>query len=155
MDMAKRHRAGTPRDIRSHETGTVIKDWGGRLPVALVYPNAYFLGMSNLGVHAIYKLLNDHDNVVCERFFYEPGTPLLSVESARPLADFAVVAFSLSYEMDYFHIAPMLKAAGIPLYAAVRDDSYPLIIAGGPCISANPMPVSPFFDCFGIGEAAR
>jgi radical SAM superfamily enzyme YgiQ (UPF0313 family) len=153
LDMARRYRAGTPRDIRSRETGAVIKDWGGRLPVALVYPNSYFLGMSNLGIHAIYKLLNDRDNVVCERFFHEPGNPPLSVESGRPLADFAVIAFSVSYEMDYFHIAPLLKAAGIPLYAADRDESHPLIIAGGPCVTANPMPVSSFFDCFGIGEA--
>ena len=156
--MTKRHRAGTPRDIRARETATVIKDWGGRLPVALVYPNSYYLGMSNLGIHAIYKLLNDYDDVVCERFFYDPdnpspGNPPLSVESGRPLSDFAVIAFSISYEMDYFHVAPILKAAGIPLYSADRDESHPLIIVGGPCITANPMLVSPFFDCLCIGEA--
>ena len=65
----------SPKDARyrlSRETGTVIKDWGGRLPVALVYPNTYYIGMSNLGIHTIYKLLNDYDNVVCERVFLEP-----------------------------------------------------------------------------------
>ncbi|MCJ7605089.1 MAG: radical SAM protein, partial [Dehalococcoidales bacterium] len=71
----------------------------------------------------------------------------------RPLTDFPVLAFSISYELDYFNVATMLRAANIPLFAADRDESHPLVIAGGPCITANPMPVAPFFDCLGIGEA--
>jgi len=140
----------------SREQGTVVKDWGGRLPIALVYPNSYYLGMSNLGVHALYKLLNGHDKVVAERAFWEEEdsqSPPISLESQRPLADFAVIAFSISYELDYFNVARILKASGIPLYAADRDEQHPLIIAGGPCVMANPMPISPFFDCLGIGEA--
>jgi len=140
----------------SREEGTIIKDWGGRLPLALIYPNSYYLGMSNLGIHAIYSLLNSYHNVVCERVFWEEGNknlPLLSVESQRPLTDFATLAFSVSYELDYFNVVPILKASGIPLYAADRDERHPLIIAGGPCITANPMPLSPFFDCLCIGEA--
>jgi radical SAM superfamily enzyme YgiQ (UPF0313 family) len=148
----------TPRDILKRETGHVIKDWGGRLPVALIYPNSYYLGMSNLGIHAIYRLLNDYDDVVCERFFWErdkagKNAPLLSIESGRPLRDFSVLAFSISYELDYFNVVPVLKAAGIPEYAADRDERHPLVITGGPCITANPMPLLPFFDCFCIGEA--
>jgi len=140
----------------SRERGTVIKDWGGRTPFALVYPNSYYLGMSNLGIHALYKLLNSHDRVVAERAFWEAEdgqSPILSLESQRPLSDFAVIAFSISYELDYFNVARILKASGIPLYAAERDERHPLVIAGGPCVIANPTPLSPFFDCLCIGEA--
>lgn len=133
------------------EEGTIIKDWGGRLPVALIYPNSYYLGMSNLGIHAIYSLLNSYSEVVCERVFLD--LPPLSLESRRPLADFAVLAFSVSYELDYFNVVQILKASGIPLYAADRDGRHPLVIVGGACVSANPMPLSPFFDCLCLGEA--
>lgn len=151
----------SPKDSRyrlSSETGTVIKDWGGRLPVALVYPNSYYIGMSNLGIHTIYSLLNGYDNLACERFFHEENKKKqtifpLSIESERPLSDFPVLAFSVSYERDYFNIPRLLKSAGIPLYAANRDERHPLIIAGGPCIMGNPMPLAPFFDCLCIGEA--
>jgi radical SAM superfamily enzyme YgiQ (UPF0313 family) len=138
----------------SREQGAVVKDWGGRLPVALVYPNSYYLGMSNLGIHALYKMLNSYDKVVAERVFWEDNSqPPLSLESQRPLADFAVIAFSVSYELDYFNVPRILKAGGIPIYAAERNERHPLVIAGGPCITANPMPVSPFFDGLCIGEA--
>ena len=150
----------TAKDIRKRlaaEQGTIIKDWGGKLPVALVYPNSYNIGMSNLGIQAIYRLINDHTNAVCERVFWEPkdstDIPPLAMESQRPLTDFAIIAFSVSYELDYFNIISILKASGIPLYARDRDETYPLVIAGGPCITTNPMPLSPFFDCLCIGEA--
>lgn len=146
------------RQRLSREQGTIIKDWGGRIPIALIYPNSYYIGMSNLGLHAIYKLLNSYSEVVCERAFWERGNraeplPPLSVESQRPLSDFAVLAFSINYELDYFNVVQILSASGIPLYAADRDERHPLIIAGGPCITANPLPLSPFFDCLCIGEA--
>ncbi len=142
----------------SREQGTIIKDWGGRIPVALIYPNSYYVGMSNLGLHTIYRLLNSYGEVVCERAFWEKEgkaqkAPILSMESQRPLSDFAVLAFSITQELDYFNIVPILNASGIPLYAADRDDRHPLVIAGGPCIIANPQPLSPFFDCLCIGEA--
>ena len=140
------------RERLAREQGTVIKDWGGRLSVALVYPNSYYIGMSNLGVHTIYSLLNNYNNVVCERVFHRDKA-VLSVESGRPLADFDVIAFSISYELDYFNVVSILKESGIPLYAAERSDSHPLVIAGGACISANPLPLAPFFDCLCIGEA--
>ncbi len=149
-----RHRQGElPR-----EEGACRKDWGGRLPIALAYPNSYYLGMSNLGIHAVYRLLNREDSVVCERVFREGGngegkTAVLSVESRRRLTDFAVIAFSISYELDYFNVVSILKASGIPLRAVDRDERHPLVIAGGPCVAANPMPLSPFFDCLCIGEA--
>jgi radical SAM superfamily enzyme YgiQ (UPF0313 family) len=136
------------------EEGTIIKDWGGRYPFALIYPNAYSVGMSNLGVQAIYRLLNSRSDVVCERVFWEnDGKPLLSLESSRPMMDSACLAFSFSYELDYLNLVSIMSAAGIPLYSKDRDESHPLLIAGGPCITANPMPVSPFIDVFCIGEA--
>jgi len=137
------------------EQGVVRKDWGGKLPVALVYPNSYYIGMSNLGIQAIYCFLNNYPDVVCERVFMDPGDDSLplSMESTVPLTDFAVIAFSVSYELDYFNIPRLLKAAGIPVFSVDRDATHPLIIAGGPCITANPLPVAPFFDCLCIGEA--
>jgi len=140
----------------SREQGTITKDWGGRIPIAIIYPNSYYVGMSNLGLHAIYRLLNSYSEVVCERAFWENGDkrlPVRSLESQRPLSDFAALAFSISYELDYFNVVQILKASGIPLYAADRDERHPLVIAGGPCIIANPLPLSPFFDCLCIGEA--
>ncbi len=142
----------------SREQGTISKDWGGKIPIALIYPNSYYLGMSNLGLHAVYSLLNSYNGVVCERAFWEKENrekrlPPICLESQRPLPDFAVLAFSISYELDYFNVAPILKASGIPLYAAERDERHPVVIAGGSCLIANPMPLAPFFDCLCIGEA--
>ncbi|UCH42504.1 MAG: radical SAM protein [Dehalococcoidales bacterium] len=142
----------------SRETGTIFKDWGGKLPIALIYPNSYYIGMSNLGIHTIYGLLNSYGDIVCERVFWETEdktnqTPPFSLESQRPLADFAILAFSITYELDYFNVVNTLRASGIPLYASDRDERHPLVIAGGPCITANPMPLSSFFDCLCIGEA--
>jgi radical SAM superfamily enzyme YgiQ (UPF0313 family) len=144
------------RQRLEEEQGTICKDWGGKIPIALIYPNSYYVGMSSLGFQTIYGLLNSYDNIVCERVFWEPKrvkteTPI-SLESQRPLPDFDVLAFSISYELDYFNVVQTLKASSIPILAADRDESHPLVIAGGPCITANPMPLSPFFDCFAIGE---
>lgn len=134
----------------SDERGTIVKDWGGRIPVALIYPNTYYIGMSNLGFHTIYSLLNSYDDIVCERVFCEGE--LASIESGRPLSDFAVLAFSISTELDYFNVVEILKASTIPLLASRRGNHHPLVIAGGPCITANPQPLAPFFDCFAVGE---
>lgn len=146
-----------PRLRLAQEQGTIAKDWGGRFPVALIYPNSYYLGMSNLGIQAIYSLLNRQLDMVCERVFWdqrEDNTqPPRAVESQRPLSDFAMLAFSITYELDYFNVPRIFEAAGIPLYSEDRDESHPLVIAGGACITANPMPLAPFFDALCIGEA--
>lgn len=156
--MVTQDRTRRTRRSRDREEGVIIKDWGGRLPIALTYPNSYYLGMSNLGIHAIYSILNSEADIVCERVFWEEAVAntrhtVLSVESRRPPGHFAVLAFSLAYELDYLNIPRVLKASGIPLYASERDETHPLIIAGGACITANPLPVAPFFDCLCIGEA--
>jgi radical SAM superfamily enzyme YgiQ (UPF0313 family) len=135
------------------EEGTICKDWGGRIPIALAYPNTYYVGMSNLGLHVIYGLFNDQPGIVCERVFYhEDDCPPISLESQRRIGEFAVLAFTLSFEMDYFNLLTMLRHAGIPLPSQERDERYPLLIAGGPCVMANPEPLAPIFDAFVIGE---
>ena len=147
------------RQRLSRERGYVRKEWGGRIPVAIVYPNSYYIGMSNLGLQTVYSLFNAYPDFVCERAFYDPTakgkqhpTPIVSMESQRTLGDFAVVAFTLSYEYDYFHMVQALKSAGIPLWAEQRDERHPLVIAGGACMLTNPAGVAPFLDAAVIGE---
>lgn len=144
------------RKVLEAETGAVCKDWGGRLPVALVYANTYRVGMGSLALHTLYRLFNERAEVVCERVFWEEqlraGEAPISLESQRPLGDFGLLAFSLSFELDYLHAAQMLKEARLPLLAGERDSSHPLLIAGGPAIYANPEPLALIFDAFAIGE---
>jgi radical SAM superfamily enzyme YgiQ (UPF0313 family) len=145
--------------ILAREEGTVSKDWGGRLPIALIYSNTYRLGMSSLAVHTLYRLFNDRPDVVCERAFWgyqsppEDDEPPISLESQRPLTDFPLLTFSLSYEMDYFNTVQVLRRAGIPLLADDRDESWPLILAGGPAVYANQAPMADILDAIVIGEA--
>lgn len=117
---------------------------------ASVYPNIYRTAMSSLGYQIIYGMVNDREDSWCERVIY-PNTR--SIESNSPLKDFDIISFSLQYEQDYFNCLEMLKKGGIPLKKKYRDNSYPLIIAGGPCASSNPLPISDFIDIFLIGEA--
>ena len=147
--------------VLDKERGTVRKDWGGRLPIALAFPNTYYLGMSSLALHSLYGLWNACQDVVCERVFTPPAhgsaarqnsVPPSALESGSPLDYFPVIAFSLSYEMDYFNLILLLRAAGIPPLAADRDESHPLIIAGGPALSANPEPLAPLLDAVVVGE---
>jgi radical SAM superfamily enzyme YgiQ (UPF0313 family) len=118
--------------------------------------------MSNLGFQAIYHLLNAHPDLACERVFLPDEvqlqdyqrchTPLLSLESQRPLTDFAAVAFSLSFEPDYLGVLKILELAHIPLLAAHRSWHFPAIVAGGVAVMLNPEPLAPFLDAFFLGE---
>ena len=115
-----RQASETARQYLASEVGAVRRDWGGQLPIALVYPNSYGVGMSSLAMHTLYRYWNAQPGVVCERAFAwlgraagEAGPPLL-LESQRPLGEAAVVAISVSFEMDYFHIVDLLRRAGIP-----------------------------------------
>ena len=144
------------------ETGTIIKDWGGKIPIALVYPNRYFLGMSNLGFQTVYHRLNQMPNVVCERVFLpesedmtaaRSGTGPLSVESQRPLADFRIVAFSVGFENDYANLVHLLQLGKLSLYSSRRRQHEPLVVAGGVATFLNPEPIAPFIDVFLLGEA--
>lgn len=122
-----------------------------RLKFALAYPNVYDVGMCNLAIRLLYELINQREDVVCERFFFSNyGEVPRSLESGMPLSAFDVVGFSLQHEMDYVRMLDMIRSAGIPLEAKYR--SRPIIIAGGPSASANPIPISPFIDLFVIGE---
>ncbi|HVA25160.1 MAG TPA: radical SAM protein [Chloroflexota bacterium] len=138
------------RLIPADEQGGVFKDWGGRLPMALIYPNSYSVGMSSLGFQSLYGIFNSHDDVVCERAFMPDP---VSLESGRNLRDFAVLAFSFTYELDYFNFVRLLRDAHVPLLAEERGNGDPLIIAGGPGVFMNPEPIAPFLDAVVIGEA--
>jgi radical SAM superfamily enzyme YgiQ (UPF0313 family) len=141
------------------ETGTIYKDHGGRLTVALAYPNRYYVGMSSLALQILYRMFNAEPDVVCERVFWDETqlatAPLVTLESRSPVSEFDVWAFTISFEMDYFNVVAMLRRAGVPPIAADRDnaDGLPLLIAGGPGVSANPEVLAPFFDAIVIGEA--
>ncbi len=144
------------------EEGAFRKDWGGRTAVALVYPNTYAVGMSNLGFQTIYWHLNRLPDVVCERVFLpdpedveelrRTGTPPFSLESQRPLSDFHLIGFSITYEGDYINALRLLALAGIPLRAAERRPHDPVVLMGGVCAFSNPEPVAPFMDFIAVGE---
>src|SRR4051812_14664991 len=129
--------------------------------VCLVFPDAYEIGMSHLGTKILYGVLNRADDIACERAFSPwldceaelraRGLPLLTLESAAPLAEFDVVGFSLQYELTYTNVLNVLDLSGIPLRSADRGDTGPLVIAGGPT-ATHPEPLAPFIDAFFIGE---
>jgi len=145
------------------ERGTTRKEAGqARIHFALAYPNTYFVGMSNLGLQTMYRVLNQRPDTVCERVFlpaseeqgwYATGsTPLLSLESQRPLGDFDLLGFSVSYENDYLHLLQMLELARMPLLATERDARYPLVLVGGAVTYINPEPLADFVDLMVIGD---
>ncbi len=142
------------------EAGTVRKSWRGRLSVVIIYPNTYFVGMSNLGFQTVYRLLNDMPDVVCERAFSQEEKTqtaggIRSIESNTPVANFDIIAFSISFETDFLNLIAIVEKAGLPLQSVARGDPHPLVIAGGVTCFLNPEPVAPFVDCFLIGEAEQ
>lgn len=147
------------------EPGSVYKE-KDRVDVrmAFCFPDTYEIGMSFLGEKILYDLLNRHENWWCERAFM-PWTdmkeqmerlsiPLYCLESKDPLTAFDIVGFSLEYELCYTNVLAMLRLAGIPLRAADRDEHWPLIIAGGPCV-CNAEPMADFFDVMQLGEGEQ
>lgn len=132
---------------------------------AFLYPNTYEVGMSNLGLHILYKLLNELPAVGCERFFLpdskelalyrKANTGLYSIETCRKLSDFHILCVTVSFEGDYFNLLTMLELGKIPLRAAQRNEHHPLVIIGGPCATFNPLPLSPVADAFIIGEGEQ
>ena len=146
---------------KDEESRVTVNPHAGQ-KVAIVYPNTYFVGMSNLGLHIIYEEINLRHDSVCERIFLpekkeleaydKTKTPLMSVETQRPMHQFDVVAFDVTFEMDYFHIPLMLRHGRVPIMSADRTDFDPIVIAGGPCATFNPEPFADFIDAFIIGE---
>ena len=132
--------------------------------MAFCFPDTYEIGMSFLGEKILYELLNRHENWWCERAFMpwtdmkaemeRLGIPLYCLESKDPLTDFDIVGFSLEYELCYTNVLAMLRLSGIPLRAADRDERWPLIIAGGPCV-CNAEPMADFFDIMQLGEGEQ
>ena len=146
----------------AQESGYYIYPAGSRTRFALVYPNSYFVGMSNLGLHIVYRLLNERQDVACERAFlpekalqqeYEKShTALMTMETQSQINGFDIVGFDISFEMDYFNVLRMLELGKLQPFAKNRGERDSLVIAGGPCATFNPEPISDFFDAFIIGE---
>jgi radical SAM family uncharacterized protein len=144
------------------ERGTVFKARGAAVEVALAYPNTYHVGMSNLGVHQMYSVLNRRSDTACERVFMpdaedvpeyaRSGTELFSLESRRPVKQFDILAFSVSFEQDYLNVLEMLRLAGIAPDKGDRGPDDPLLLLGGICTFFNPEPLSEIFDVVIIGE---
>ena len=140
------------------EQGALKKRWTGRIPVALIFPDAYAPGMANLGLQSVYATLNRDELAAAERFFtpeshFDPvKTQLLSEESQRPLRDFEIIMFSISFESSYPNVVKALISARIPARAEGRGNDEPLVIAGGVATLINPEPIAPFIDAFLLGD---
>src|SRR5512134_606204 len=152
--MKKPQHRDRARGTLAREVGVVRKPHAGRVRVALAFPNTYYVGMSSLGFQTVYRLFNEIGHAVCERVFLPPkqeladqlarGTRLVSLESQTPLADFDILAFSVSFEWDYTNLLSVLRLAGLPIHAAARDERHPLVVLGGAITFLNPEPLAPF-----------
>lgn len=144
------------------ELNSVVKD-KNKVDVrfAFCFPDSYDIGMSHIGMKILYSLKNARENWWCERVFApwtdfeelmrENNIPLYGLESLDPIKDFDFIGFTVQYELCYTNILNMLDLAGLNVLAAERDDSDPIVIAGGPCV-CNPEPLCDFIDLFVIGE---
>jgi radical SAM superfamily enzyme YgiQ (UPF0313 family) len=162
ISMTKLNQRDRAREVLSREVGYVQKPHGGRLRVALAFPNTYFVGMSSLGFQTVYRLFNDIDDVVCERVFLPgrqelqaqllSGAPLVTLESQTPVGDFDVIAFSVSFEWDYTNVISMLRLARVAPRADARTHHDPLVVIGGAVTFVNPEPLALFADVVAAGE---
>src|SRR5271170_5553693 len=144
------------------EQGAQYPEHGpGRVAWLLLYPDTYEIGLPNQGLQILYEILNERPDAVAERA-YAPwtdmeaamrgaGVPLFSVETARPAADFDILAFNLSAELTYTNVLNLVDLAGVPVRAADRGPEHPLVIAGGHC-AFNPEPMADFVDAFVLGD---
>jgi len=151
----------------------IIKDWGKiDISFGLIYPNIYKIGMSSYSIRLLYSMINEYEEIACERFFLpdkikfpasqdlSPVNNLRSIENKILPRDFDILGFSMHFENDFRNILWILEKAGIPLSskerltASIQEKKfYPLIIGGGPVATSNPLPLSQFFDLFFIGDA--
>jgi len=145
--------SSTSASILKKETSLFILKKNARFKVALVYPNTYKTGMSNLGVHSVYESLNKKPDTLCQRFFYDPRKKaLLGIESSAQLCSYDVIAFSVSYELDYVNFFRILKSSGL-LALQTKRAPMPVIITGGIVNSYNFKPLSKYSDAVFCGEA--
>ena len=144
------------------EVNSVMKNLDGiDVRVAFCFPDVYEIGMSNLGMMLLYNMFNKRPDVWCERVYSpwldldklmrEQNIPLFALESQDPVRDFDFLCITLGYEMCYTNVLQTLDLSQIPLKAADRDESCPIVIGGGAC-AYNPEPLAAFFDLFYIGE---
>jgi radical SAM family uncharacterized protein len=151
-----------PARYTGAEWNSIVKNWETTpIRIALCYPDTYEIGMSNLALAILYELLSHQPDVLAERVFApwidmetalrKENIPLFTLESRHPLKDFDIIGFSLGYELTYSNVLNILDLAQIPLFKAQRDNSHPLVIAGGSC-TLNPEPMVDFVDLFVIGE---
>lgn len=144
------------------EMHSIVKpDEDVRVRFAFAFPDTYEVGMSHLGMHILYQMINREDGLACERVFAPwpdmeskmraAGIPLYTLETYRPLSEMDLVGFTLQYELSYTNILNMLELGGIPLLSEERTETDPVIIAGGPC-AFNPEPLASIIDLFVIGE---
>ncbi|MFC1966006.1 TIGR03960 family B12-binding radical SAM protein [Chloroflexota bacterium] len=155
------HQVTKPARYTGGEWNSIVKDWDKTpIRIALIFPDLYEIGMSNMALPILYELLNSQLDVLAERAYApwvdmeaamrQADIPLFSLESKRPLKDFDIIGFSLGYELTYTNVLNMLDLAQIPVLASERS-SHPLVIAGGSC-ALNPEPMSDFIDLFVIGD---
>jgi len=152
-----------PSRYTGYELNSIYKDFDNiDIRFAFCFPDAYEIGMSNLGMKIIYHLLNNRDDTYCQRVF-APWTdmeeqmklnniPLFSIETKHPINSFDFVGFTLQYEMSYTNIINMLRLSNISILSNHRGENDPIICAGGPC-ACNPEPLADVIDFFVIGEA--
>lgn len=150
------------QSLRANEVSRVESNPHKPFKVGLVYPNTYFVGMSNLGLQIIYEEVNLRERSCGERYFMPASSelrdyekhrlPLMSVETQRPLNECDVIGIDITFEMDYFNIPQLLKLGRVPVKRIHRIERDPIVIAGGPCATFNPEPLSDFIDAFIIGE---
>lgn len=144
------------------EHGSVVKDKSKvEVRFAFCFPDTYDVGMSHLGMKILYGLKNAREEFWCERVFQpeadfeakmrEEGIFLYGLESLDPIKDFDFIGFTLQYELSFTNVLNMLDLAGVPIRSSERDDSYPIVVGGGPCV-CNPEPLAEFFDIFILGE---
>ncbi len=155
-------RVERPARYTGGEVNSIVKDPSNvDIRFAFAFPDAYEIAMSHLGTRILYHVLNSREDTWCERVFApwadmekelkQAGIPLYGLESGDPIKDFDIVGFTLQYEMCYTNVLNMLDLAGLPLKTVDRDETHPLVIAGGPC-AYNPEPLWEFIDCFVLGD---
>lgn len=148
--------------LAEQEISSIAADPHKQHKVGLMYPNTYFVGMSNLGMQIIYRDINRRQDSVCERYFLpdrnelkeygKSRTPLMSIETQRPLYECDVIGVDMTFEMDYFNLPLLLRLGKVPVMAGDRQERDAYVIAGGPCATFNPEPFADFVDACVIGE---
>ncbi|MBQ9937535.1 MAG: TIGR03960 family B12-binding radical SAM protein [Oscillospiraceae bacterium] len=144
------------------EHNSIVKDKNKvDLRFAFCFPDTYEIGMSHLGMKILYSILNDRENIWCERVFApwfdmkeqmeKENIPLFALESLEPVSEFDIIGFTLQYELCYTNILYMLELAGIKPYAKDRKELKNLVVGGGPCV-CNCEPIADFFDLFMLGD---